>query len=140
MVTPGISQGSRLREQACSSCRKETRPHPPTAPGAVWGEEASAGFRRQALAREKKSIALTLCLPTAGIWHKKKATMPAIFNIMGGAKVDSLGGIGFFRLLLELLTTLDEYKIIGLKKSDHFLCVSSARQKNQYIAAESREL
>jgi hypothetical protein len=31
-----------------------------------------------------------------------------------GAKVDSLGGIAIFRLLLETQTTLNEYKIIGL--------------------------
>ncbi len=42
---------------------------------------------------------------------------------MGGAKVDSLGGIGFFRPLLELLTTLDEYKTIGPKRSLSHLAI-----------------
>jgi hypothetical protein len=48
---------------------------------------------------------------------------------MGGAKVESLGGIGFFRPLLEPLTTLDEYKIIGPKKAGLFLYSSFAPGK-----------
>ncbi len=55
--------------------------------------------------------------------------MPAIYKIMGGAKVESLGGIGFFRPLLEPLTTLDEYKIIGPKKAGLFLYSSFAPGK-----------
>ncbi|MFZ2471231.1 MAG: hypothetical protein WAW52_04735 [Methanothrix sp.] len=55
-----------------------------------------------------------------------------------GAKVDSLGGIAIFRLLLETQTTLNEYKIIGLNFRNTSL-LAAARPGKRVItfAAES---
>jgi len=58
---------------------------------------------------------------------------------MGGAKVESLGGIGFFRPLLNLTTTLDEYKTIGPKKKSgyFFLQPHCPGKRVNTFAAES---
>jgi hypothetical protein len=58
---------------------------------------------------------------------------------LGGAKVDSLGGIGFFRPLLELLTTLDEYKIIGPKNQNFFSAAPLPGKRVNTFAAENSE-
>ncbi len=51
---------------------------------------------------------------------------------MGGAKVESLGGIGFFRPLLEPPTTLDEYKIVGPNAGDASCGLAEGERQNSF--------